>query len=146
MKKDNITDNNFDGMDSSVFYTSIIPTMVDNSKISSSDLSMETTFSDETDTSELYEYIQKHEARYLPHIDELKSGIVRIKSSEIANQIYTDLYAEFSSKIDSVEIFAVIIDYFGFGEKDYFDKLLLDSRMTLLTDLSKRIDIGDSVI
>lgn len=146
MRKSNIDnlDNEFDDMDSSIYYSSIIK---EKSRISSSDFSVESTFSDEVDTTEMFDYIQKHESRYLPYVDELKSGIVRIKSSEIANSIFDDLFKEFSKNVDSVEIFSVIIDYFGFTEIDYFEKLFLETRMILVKHLSERIDmVNDNLI
>lgn len=143
MTKDKTLDNDYEGMDSSIFYSSIIK---EKSKLTSSDLSVEDTFSDETDTSELYDFIQKHESRYQPYVDELKSGIVRIKSSEVANKLFDDLYKEFSHKIDAVEIFSVILEYFGFTGSDYFEKLVLETRMLLIKHLSKRIDMGDGFI
>lgn len=115
----------------------------DKSHLPRLDMSVNPKFDDETDTTMVYEYIQKHETRYTPYIDELKSGGVKIKSNEVANKLFGDLYGAFEDVLDSVEIFSVIIDYFGFNEKDYFDKLIQQHRMKLVSDLSKRIDIGD---
>lgn len=142
----NILSNEFDDMDSETFYSSIAPNMVETSKMSSIDLSHDERFSDKTDNSEIFDYIQKHETRYTPYINTLKSsGIVRINSSTVANKLFDDLFNEFSKDVDTVEIFSVIIDYFGFKEKEYFDRLVIKTRMMLLKELSSRIDIGNHI-
>lgn len=140
----NILSNNFDDLESETYYSSIAPNMVESSKMSSIDLSHDERFSDKTDNSELFDFIQKHETRYTPYVNTLKSsGVVRINSTSVANKLFDDLLQEFSTVVDSVEIFAVIIDYFGFKEKEYFDKLVLPTRLKLVKELSTRIDIGN---
>lgn len=112
-------------------------------RITSIDTCLEPKFDDVTDTTEVFEYIQRNETRYTPYIDELKSGAVKIKNNEIANKIFGDLYGLFKDRLDTVEIFSVIIEYFGFNEKEYFQKLIKTYRMKLVEDLSKRTDLGD---
>lgn len=112
-------------------------------KITSIDTCVEHRFDDSNDTTEIFEYIQRNETRYTPYIEELKSGAVKIKNSEIANNIFGDLYGKFKDKFDTVDIFSIIIDYFGFNEKEYFQKLIKTYRIKLVEDLSKRTDLGD---
>ncbi len=123
-------------------YNDLSCVVEEQSKISSLDSCVNPTFDDETDTTMVYEYIQKHETRYTPYIDELKSGAVKIRNNEVANKIFGDLYGVFEATLDSVEIFNVIIEYFGFSSKEYFNKLVSKYRMILITDLSKRVDLG----
>ncbi|BAV39233.1 hypothetical protein BPT24_108 [Tenacibaculum phage pT24] len=98
-------------------------------------------FSDKSDTSFLFEYLQQNDYRYSPYIETLRSEQIRIKNPLVANQIFGDLYGAFSNRIDSVEIFDVIITYFGFGEQYYFEKLISQYRNILVNDLSRRMDI-----
>lgn len=112
----------------------------DKQKLTHSDLSADADFEDVTDTTFLYDYLMSHERRYMPHIVYLKSGQVRIKT-ETANSIFADIYLEFNHRIDSVEIFDVITDFFKLDSAMYYQKLLVKYRTILATDLAKRIDI-----
>lgn len=138
----NILFNEFIDLESETYYSSITENMVESEKITSIDLSNNERFSDVTDTTELFEYIQKHESRYTPYIDTLKSGVVRIKDSMIANDLFEDLVKEFNNSFDTVDIFSSILDYFGFNGSEYMNRLVLPNRLKLIKDLSNRVDIG----
>lgn len=112
----------------------------DKQKITHHDLAAEADFDDITDTTFLYDYLMSHERRYVPYITYLKSGHVRIQS-DVANKIFADLYEEFNHKIDAVEIFNVITDYFKLDSAMYYEKLIAKYKTVLVTDLSKRVDI-----
>ncbi len=134
----NFLKNEYDGLDQETYYTSVIKLP---EKITSTAISVDAKFSDKSDTIFLYEYLEKNESRYTPYINTLRNNVVRIKDNTIANNIFGDLYGEFNTVIDTVEIFDVIVTYFGFEYKDFFDKLILRYRNQLIKDLSKRKDI-----
>lgn len=130
--------NDYSEMDGDIYFSSVSDIKED---LSSLCLSHDADFDDKTDTTFLYEYLERNESRYTSSIDNLKSGLVRIRDNKVANALFGDLYGEFSSRIDSVEIFDVILRYFGLDNKEFFDKLILKYRGILIEDLSKRMDL-----
>lgn len=70
--------------------------------------------------------------------------VVKQKNEQItidtrtANLMFYTCYQTFKNKIDSVECFSVILDYYGFEPQYFFGKLVKTIRVQLIDDLRTR--------
>lgn len=107
-----------------------------NVKVSHSDFSYEDNFDYIQETNELNDYLlSKNWDKYFKT---QKNGIV-ICDITIVNKIFDQCYAEFKSKMDSVQIFHIITDFYNISGAHMFNKLVQSHRMTLIQDLERRL-------
>lgn len=64
----------------------------------------------------------------------------------IANTIFYECFDRYRNVLDSVLIFHIITDFYNIDGKHLFEKLVKKSRMLLVRDLQRRIDMPDTSV
>lgn len=62
----------------------------------------------------------------------------------IANTIFYECWNKYRTSIDSVLVFHILTDFYNIDGRHFFEKLVKKSRMLLIRDLQRRVDMPDT--
>lgn len=95
---------------------------------------------------EQFEYLQENDEfnQYLlnkawdHYFKSQKNGTV-VCDIAIVNKVFEQCLLQFNSKMDSVQVFHLITDFYNISSTQYFNKLVQSHRMRLINDLEIRL-------
>ena len=113
-----------------------------NIQVTQADFSHEETFEYLEESEELVDYLLSK--KWDKYFKTLKSGIV-ICDTTIVNKIYGECSVHFGKKLDSVQLFHIITDFYNIEGSRFFNKLVQSYRNILVKDLERRIGVMNSL-